>query len=35
MLLFYEVAMVLVIGFGLRLILCLLLEQTKQLFQRW
>lgn len=35
MLLLYEVAMALFIGFGPLFILCLLFDQTKQLFQRW
>ncbi|MGV8958885.1 MAG: type IV secretion system protein [Stenotrophomonas sp.] len=35
MLLLYEVAMALFIGLGPLFILCLLFEQTKQLFQRW
>ncbi len=35
MLLRYEVAMALFIGFGPLFILCLLFDQTKQLFQRW
>ncbi|WP_032973974.1 type IV secretion system protein, partial [Stenotrophomonas maltophilia] len=34
MLLLYEVAMALFIGFGPLFILCLLFDQTKQLFQR-
>ena len=35
MLLLYEVAMALFIGFGPLFILCLLFEQTKQFFQKW
>nr|WP_269202970.1 type IV secretion system protein [Stenotrophomonas maltophilia] len=35
MLLLYEVAMALFIGLGPLFILCLLFDQTKQLFQRW
>jgi type IV secretion system protein VirB6 len=35
MLLLYEVAIALFIGFGPLFILCLLFDQTKQLFQRW
>ena len=35
MLLLYEVAMALFIGLGPLFILCLLFEQTRQLFQRW
>jgi type IV secretion system protein VirB6 len=35
MLLLYEVALALFIGLGPLFILCLLFEQTKQLFQRW
>ncbi len=35
MLLLYEVALALFIGFGPLFILCLLFEQTKQLFQKW
>ncbi|HIE1458295.1 type IV secretion system protein [Stenotrophomonas maltophilia] len=35
MLLLYEVAMALFIGLGPLFILCLLFEQTKQLFQKW
>ena len=35
MLLLYEVAMALFIGFGPLFILCLLFKQTTQLFQRW
>lgn len=35
MLMLYEIAMALFIGFGPLFILCLLFEQTKQLFQRW
>ncbi len=35
MLLRYEVAIALFIGFGPLFILCLLFDQTKQLFQRW
>ena len=35
MLLLYEVAIALSIGLGQLLILCLLFEQTKSLFQRW
>lgn len=35
MLLLYEVAMALFIGMGPLFILCLLFDQTKQLFQRW
>ncbi|MEN5286420.1 type IV secretion system protein [Stenotrophomonas lactitubi] len=35
MLLLYQVAMALFIGFGPLFILCLLFEQTKSLFQRW
>ncbi|AWH25690.1 type IV secretion system protein [Stenotrophomonas sp. YAU14D1_LEIMI4_1] len=35
MLLLYQVAMAMFIGFGPLFILCLLFEQTKSLFQRW
>ncbi|MRF23193.1 type VI secretion protein, partial [Stenotrophomonas sp. MY18] len=35
MLLLYEVALALFIGLGPLFILCLLFDQTKQLFQRW
>ena len=35
MLMLYEIAMALFIGFGPLFILCLLFDQTKQLFQRW
>jgi type IV secretion system protein VirB6 len=35
MLLLYEIAMALFIGFGPIFILCLLFDQTKSLFQRW
>ncbi|EMI49496.1 Integral inner membrane protein of type IV secretion complex (VirB6) [Stenotrophomonas maltophilia AU12-09] len=35
MLLLYQIAMSLFIGFGPLFILCLLFEQTKSLFQRW
>ncbi len=35
MLLLYEVALALFIGFGPLFILCLLFDQTKQLFQKW
>ncbi|CAM4182766.1 type VI secretion protein [Stenotrophomonas lactitubi] len=35
MLLLYQIAMALFIGLGPLFILCLLFEQTKQLFQRW
>lgn len=35
MLLLYKIAMVLFVGFGPLFILCLLLDQTKELFKRW
>ncbi len=35
MLLMYQVAMALFVGFGPLFILCLLFDQTKQLFQKW
>ncbi|MEA9656625.1 type IV secretion system protein [Xanthomonas campestris pv. raphani] len=35
MLLLYQVAIALFVGFGPLFILCLLFDQTKQLFQKW